>query len=98
MPQPFLSIVIPAYNESLRIGNTLEQVRKYSESKNFPTEIILVDDGSTDSTPEVLTNFCQRFAGAKALRNEPNKGKGYSVKRGILEAQGEFILFTDADL
>ncbi len=98
MPQPRLSIVIPAFNESQRIGDTLGQVQKYCESKNYPTEMILVDDGSTDSTPDILKKFCLRFAGSKVLRNEPNKGKGYSVKRGVLEAQGDFVLFTDADL
>ena len=98
MPQPLLSIVIPAYNESLRIGNTLEQIRKYCESKPYPTELIIVDDGSTDSTPEVLSEFQRSYPGARVLRNEPNRGKGFSVRRGVLEARGEFVLFTDADL
>ena len=98
MPRPFLSVVIPAYNEALRIGVTLEAVRKYLASREYATELILVDDGSTDSTPALLREFRACGAGVRVLRNEPNRGKGFSVRRGVLEAQGEFVLFTDADL
>lgn len=98
MGNPFLSVVIPAYNEALRIGSTLEKVRQYLETRSYPSEIILVDDGSRDETPQLLADFCARYPAARALRNEPNRGKGYSVRRGVLEARGEFVLFTDADL
>ena len=98
MPDPYLSIVIPAYNEALRIGTTLEKVRQYLSSRNFPCELIVVDDGSSDSTPDLLREVEERHPGMRVLRNEPNRGKGFSVRRGVLEARGEFVLFTDADL
>ena len=98
MGNPFLSVVIPAYNEALRIGSTLEKVRQYLETRSYPCELILVDDGSGDETPRLLADFCERYPAARALRNERNRGKGYSVRRGVLEARGEFVLFTDADL
>jgi glycosyltransferase involved in cell wall biosynthesis len=98
MSEPYLSIVIPAYNEALRIGSTLEKVRQYGETRNFSFELILVDDGSWDETPQILQDFQEHHAKARILRNEPNCGKGYTVRRGVLEARGEFVLFTDADL
>jgi dolichyl-phosphate beta-glucosyltransferase len=98
MSGPYLSIVIPAYNEALRIGSTLEKVRQYAETRNYPCELVLVDDGSQDETPQILENFQERNANARILRNEPNRGKGFTVRRGVLEARGEFVLFTDADL
>lgn len=98
MDQPFLSVVIPAYNESERIGKSLEKIRQYLGSKDFPSELVIVDDGSVDRTPEVLREAAASFPTMRLLRNEPNQGKGYSVRRGVLEARGEFVLFTDADL
>jgi dolichyl-phosphate beta-glucosyltransferase len=98
MSGPYLSIVVPAYNEGLRIGRTLDKVRAYVETRNYPCELILVDDGSQDETPQILQDFQERHAATRTLRNEPNRGKGYTVRRGVLEARGEFVLFTDADL
>lgn len=98
MPEPLLSVVIPAYNEALRIGRTLVKVRQYLESRNYPAELIVVDDGSTDGTPDLLREAAARFPAMQVLRNEPNRGKGYSVRRGVLEARGDFVLFADADL
>ncbi len=98
MSPPFLSVVIPAYNEAQRIGTTLEAVHEYLATRGYATELILVDDGSTDSTPAVLREFQSRNPRARVFRNQPNRGKGFSVRRGVLEAQGEFVLFTDADL
>jgi dolichyl-phosphate beta-glucosyltransferase len=98
MPEPRLSVVIPAYNEALRIGSTLEKVRQYLDTRGFDCELIIVDDGSRDDMPDLLAEYCERHASARVLRNEPNRGKGYSVRRGVLEARGEFVLFTDADL
>ena len=98
MSQPFLSVVVPAYNEFLRIGKSLESIRRYLESKDFASELIVVDDGSTDRTPELLREVAASFPAMRVLRNEPNRGKGFSVRRGVLDARGELILFTDADL
>jgi glycosyltransferase involved in cell wall biosynthesis len=98
MAKPYLSIVVPAYNESLRVGKTLEDVRKYAASKPFEAEVVLVDDGSSDRTAELFREFESRWPRTKVLLNGVNRGKGFSVRRGVLEAQGEIILFTDADL
>ncbi len=98
MVAPRLSIVIPAFNEALRIGKALEGVEKYIAAQPFRTELILVDDGSTDSTPDLFRQFQSRWPSTRILQNEINRGKGFSVRRGVLAAQGDFILFTDADL
>lgn len=98
MSQPYLSIVIPAYNEAHRIEDTLEKVLQYCKSGTRPIELVIVDDGSSDSTPGILREFQKKWAATRILRNEPNRGKGFSVRRGVLESQGEFVLFTDADL
>jgi glycosyltransferase involved in cell wall biosynthesis len=94
MPEPFLSIVIPAYNEAARLASSLEAIRNYVGGKNFSVETIVVDDGSTDNTVEIASGQ----AGIRVLRNERNRGKGFSVRHGVLEARGELVLFTDADL
>jgi len=94
MSEPFLSIVIPAYNESSRITRSLDAVQDYVQSKQFPIEIIIVDDGSTDDTAELAA----RRPDVRVLRNLNNRGKGFSIRRGVLEARGELVLFTDADL
>jgi glycosyltransferase involved in cell wall biosynthesis len=94
MPDPFLSIVIPAYNEARRIRDTLESVCRFRESKPYSIELIVVDDGSTDQTVETVSGF----PGIRLVRNDRNHGKGFTVRHGVLEARGEFILFTDADL
>lgn len=94
----YLSIVIPAYNEALRVGKTLEHICKYAESKPYEVEIILVDDGSSDGTLELFRKFQSQWPATRIFQNETNRGKGYSVRRGVLEARGEVVLFTDADL
>lgn len=89
-----LSIVIPAYNEEKRIERTLQKIEKYA-SKNFKNyEIIVVDDCSQDNTSEISL----KYENVKILKNSKNMGKGYSVRRGILCAKYELVLFTDADL
>ena len=98
MLEPFLTIVIPAYNEAQRIGKTLDKIRDYVKSKNSAIEIIAIDDGSSDQTSQVFRQAAGQFPAMRALRNEPNRGKGYSVRRGVLEARGQLVLFTDADL
>lgn len=92
---PSLSIVIPAYNEESRLSATLERICEYLalEAPAF-AEILVVDDGSRDRTAEMAA----RFPGVRVLSNPGNRGKGYSVRHGMLEARGEWTLFTDADL
>lgn len=98
MPQPFLSVVIPAYNEAGRIGPSLEALRRYADSAGFTMEIIVVDDGSCDGTPALLNTLLKTWPALSVLQNPSNCGKGSSVRRGVLSACGSFILITDADL
>ena len=98
MSDPYLSIVIPAYNEALRLGKTLAEVQKYAATKQFEVEVVLVDDGSCDRTPNLFKEFQTFRPGTRVLRNEVNRGKGFSVRRGVLESRGKVVLFTDADL
>ena len=94
----YLSIVIPAYNEEKRIGRTLEEIMGYLKTKDYECEIIVVDDGSTDSTREMIRRFEGLDSRLRVIENKIGKGKGYSVRRGMLEARGKFALFSDADL
>ncbi|HXH48526.1 MAG TPA: dolichyl-phosphate beta-glucosyltransferase [Terriglobia bacterium] len=98
MSDPYLSIVIPAYNEALRVGKTLVEVQKYAATKPFEVEMVLVDDGSRDGTLDLFREFQNLRPGTCVLCNEVNRGKGFSVRRGVLQSRGEVILFTDADL
>jgi glycosyltransferase involved in cell wall biosynthesis len=93
MGEPFLSIVVPAYNEGQRIRSTLEKLCHFKESKSYLIELIVVDDGSTDQTVERVSEF----PAVRLVRNDRNHGKGFTVRHGVLEARGEFVLFTDAD-
>lgn len=98
-PIPSLSVVIPAYNEAQRLGSTLERVGSYLEAHRFPDSgIIVVDDGSTDGTAALVESFAARDSRIRLLRNPGNRGKGYAVRHGMLDARGEWVLFSDADL
>jgi len=92
-----LSVVIPAYNEEKRISATLLDIDKYLSKQNYDYEIIVVSDGSTDKTVEVLSEFKIQNSKLKIIDNKENHGKGYVVKQGMLEAGGEYRLFMDAD-
>lgn len=98
MTQPFLSIIIPAHNEEKRIGPALEGVFAFLDRQAYAGDVVLVDDCSTDKTIEVANDAARGRANFRVLRNEPNRGKGYSVRRGMLEGKGEYLLFSDADL
>jgi glycosyltransferase involved in cell wall biosynthesis len=98
-----ISVVIPAYNEEKRLPGNLEQVSDYLRRKGgLPAEILVVNDGSTDSTREVAQNLARRLEAhgsfIRVLDNPGNRGKGYSVRHGMLAAQYDWVLFTDADL
>jgi len=97
MKKPYLSIVIPAYNEADRLPETLALVRDWVEKQMFTTEVLVVNDGSADNTAEVAEEITHRFPQLVLINNEKNKGKGGAVKQGMLAAQGEYRLFMDAD-
>jgi glycosyltransferase involved in cell wall biosynthesis len=93
---PTLSIVIPAFNESARIGDSIAKVKAFVEKFPMTSEVIVVDDGSSDATADIVRK-CE-LPSLRLLRNERNHGKGYSVRQGVLNARGQYVLFTDADL
>ena len=95
---PKYSIVIPAYNEGQRITATLDKVLAYIGQQGLNAEVIVVDDGSRDETPAIVRGYAQRHPAVRLLQNPGNRGKGYSVRHGILEAGGDLLLFSDADL
>ncbi|RME00507.1 MAG: glycosyltransferase family 2 protein [Deltaproteobacteria bacterium] len=97
-PDIELSIVIPAYNEAERIEPTLERILAFLDTTRIAAEVLVVDDGSTDATAQVVTRFVEADRRVRLLANASNRGKGYTVKHGILEAKGEWVLFSDADL
>jgi len=91
-----LSIVIPAFNEEQRLPDTLDRITSWLAAKSWDqTEILVVDDGSRDGTAKLAESYGR---GVRLLRNPGNRGKGYAVRHGMLEANGEWILYTDADL
>ncbi|MBK5293468.1 MAG: glycosyltransferase, partial [Acidobacteriia bacterium] len=94
-----VSIVIPAYNEEKRLPATLEAVMAYLARKKWArVEVLVVDDGSRDGTAQVVERLSAAHPELRLLRNPGNRGKGYSVKHGMLEAAGDWVLFSDADL
>jgi len=97
-PTPRLSVVIPTYNKEARIAAILETVASHLASKPFASEIVAVDDGSSDRTAEAARAARTGRTGLRVIRSEANKGKGASVREGVLAASGEVVLFADDDL
>ena len=94
-----LSIIIPAYNEERRLVGTLERIKSYLAGAGWKfSEVVVVDDGSRDGTAALVEKFAACAPSVRLLRNPGNRGKGYSVRNGMLDAKGEWALFTDADL
>lgn len=98
MTAPYLSVVIPAFNEAERLSECLEHVSQYLKRRDFSFECLVIDDGSEDGTAQVAESLQDRFARLRVLHNAYNRGKGYSVRRGMLEARGRYVLLTDTDL
>lgn len=94
---PHLSVIIPAYNEETRISKTLLEIDKYLSKQTYKSEIIVVNDGSTDGTARVVEKFKNLIANLRFENNRENHGKGYVVRQGMLAARGDVRLFTDAD-
>jgi len=98
MSTPHYSIVVPAYNEGARLRVSLEKMLEHVARSNWSAEIIVVNDGSRDDTAEIVREFTQRNPGVRLIENPGNCGKGYTVRNGMLQAAGQVLLFTDADL
>lgn len=96
--EPELSIIIPAFNEELRLPETLSRISAYIRASQRATEVIVVDDGSTDQTANIGNSFQREIGSLRVVANNENRGKGYSVRHGMREARGRIVLFTDADL
>jgi glycosyltransferase involved in cell wall biosynthesis len=96
--QPKFSIVIPAYNEHKRIGETLRLILDYVHEQRWNAEVVAVDDGSRDDTADIINGFASENPEVRLVRNAGNRGKGYSVRNGMMHARGQYLLFTDADL
>jgi dolichyl-phosphate beta-glucosyltransferase len=95
--RPYLSVVIPAYNEERRLPQTLQSVVDYLVQQSYASEVIVVDDGSSDETAQVVESFRTVHPIVALIRND-HRGKGYAVRTGMLAAQGHIVLFSDADL
>lgn len=92
-----LSVIIPAYNEEKRLPETLQDIATFLESYDKEVEVLVIDDGSTDKTIEVSNSFSNAIKHLRVIAQEQNQGKGAAVKRGMLEAKGDWKLFMDAD-
>jgi len=95
---PAYSIVVPAYNESARLGASLEKILSYVARQGWSVEIIVVNDGSTDDTAEIARRLAQQNPALRLIENPGNRGKGYSVRNGMVQARGQVVIFSDADL
>lgn len=93
----YLSVIIPAYNEEKRLPKTLAEIDKYLKEQNYDYEIIVVSDGSKDNTAKVVRELEPKIANLRLIDNKENHGKGFVVRQGLVEAKGEYRLFTDAD-
>ncbi|MSQ24997.1 MAG: glycosyltransferase family 2 protein [Dehalococcoidia bacterium] len=97
MDRPYLSVIIPAYNEARRLPGTLERVTVYLARQPYRAEVLVVDDGSTDGTADAATVFAGGTTPVRAI-STPHRGKGHAVKTGMLAAAGEYRFLCDADL
>jgi dolichyl-phosphate beta-glucosyltransferase len=95
---PTLSLLIPAYNEAKRIAPALDRVIEYLRTQPYSWELLIVDDGSRDETASLVAKRIDGIPNAKLIAYQPNRGKGYAVRTGVLAAQGKWVVFLDADL
>lgn len=92
------SLIFPAFNEGERLSPSLDKVLSYVSQQHWKAEIIVVDDGSTDATAEIVSRYARTNPIVQLVQNPGNRGKGYSVRNGMLNAHGDMLLFSDADL
>ena len=95
---PYLSIVVPAYNEALRLPPTLEKMAEFCRDFGRSYEVLIIVERSTDGTLEIAARFAAQQAHFQAVDNEVQRGKGYAVRSGVLRARGEYVFYMDADL
>ena len=93
-----ISIIIPTYNSAGTIADVVSQIARFFRTKSLSFELIVVDDGSSDETDARLKGIQSEYQELRVFRNVPNRGKGYSVRRGFQESRGEYVVFTDTDL
>lgn len=93
----YLSVIVPAYNEEKLIKSTLIEIENFFSSQIYDYEMLVIDDGSGDKTFSIVKNLQSDFKNLAIIKNDKNRGKGYSVKKGMLTAKGKFRLFMDAD-
>ena len=98
MSHPHISIVIPAYNEAARLETALSRVTDVIAARGWDAEVLIVDDGSTDETADIAQYWIERHHRLRLIQNPGNRGKGFSVRNGLLQAAGDIVMFTDADL
>lgn len=98
--KPDISIVVPAFDEDERLGVSIEKILTYVQTNNLAAELIVVDDGSSDQTAEIARESASKYPGSvtKVIRYEQNRGKGYAVKTGLMSAEADIAIFSDADL
>jgi dolichyl-phosphate beta-glucosyltransferase len=96
--RPYLSLVVPAYNEQNRIRDTLSKIAQYLNTTDWSYEIIAVDDGSTDNTYNLMVEAANELDNLRIVSYHPNRGKGYAVRQGVLASRGSYVAFSDADL
>ena len=92
------SVILPAYNESARISATLDKILAHATERDWNVEVIVVNDGSSDDTAAIVSDYASKYGVLRLLENPGNRGKGYSVRNGMLRAKGDILLFSDADL
>ena len=94
----YLSVVVPAFEEAARLGPTLDAIRHFLDNCRFDSEVVVVVDGGRDTTLDLAQEVAREWPALVVLHHEPNRGKGYAVRRGMLAARGRYRLFSDADL
>jgi len=95
---PRLTVVIPAYNEEVRLGPTLDRIGAYLSAQDYPWSVLVVSDGSSDQTAAIAKAYADADSRFGLIAYTPNRGKGHAVRRGMLAATGDFRLLSDADL